>query len=114
MNHEIVFPLLNITDTKNNIIFFTKGLPTLIPRSHFHFLHFIYFSNCIQRIFFQLWRQHAQYFQIETPKVAYSFLLKMSGFSESKCSPKIFRNTLAFIRWEATESLAWTTPIRRW
>ena len=38
----------------------------------------------------------------------------MSGFSESKCSPKIFRKTLALIRWEATESLAWTTPIRRW
>ena len=30
---------------KKKIFFFQKGLPTLIPRGHFHFLHFIYFQT---------------------------------------------------------------------
>ena len=58
------FPFYTSQIHGNNISFFQKGLPTLIPRSHFHFLYFIYFQTALSVLSSRA--DASTYFQIET------------------------------------------------
>ena len=68
--------------TKITHFSFKNGLPTLISRSHFHFLHFIYF----QRVFsvFSSSYDASSHFQIEAPNYIYIFSYEASGTAKEK------------------------------
>ena len=61
---QSAFPFYTSQIHGNNIFFFLKGLPTLIPRSHFQFLHFIYFQAEFSVLSSS--SDDSTYFQIET------------------------------------------------
>ena len=75
-------PFIHHKYTKITHFSFKNGLPTLISRSHFHFLHFIYF----QRVFsvFSSSYDASSHFQIEAPNYIYIFSYEASGTAKEK------------------------------
>ena len=61
---KFTFPCYTSQIDKSNIFFFEKGVSTLIPKSRFHFLSFIFFQ--IVFTIFSSSSDASTYYQIET------------------------------------------------